>query len=114
MSMDELELTIDDFAYEASPDTEIETGVTVSINNQIPADKISAYSYGNTVNIVVNSLQAENATVKITNALGEVVFSDLLKLTGMQIKLTDATSGVYMLQIMADGASFNKQLFINQ
>lgn len=83
------------------------------MNNIIPADKIQAYSFGNTVNIVVNNLQAETATVKITNALGENVYADNLNFTGMNIQLENAATGIYLLQIVADGAVFNKEIFIN-
>ncbi|MFN0275210.1 MAG: T9SS type A sorting domain-containing protein [Chitinophagales bacterium] len=114
LSMSDLEITIDDYAFDATPETAIETGVTVSVSNVIPADKIKAYSFGNTVNIITNNLQAETATVKITNAIGEVVFADNLDLTGMQVKLDNAASGVYMLQVVADGAVFNKELFISR
>jgi len=33
---------------------------------------------------------------------------------GMTISLANASEGIYMINIIADGAVYNKQVFINQ
>ncbi len=115
LDVDNLEITIDDYAYNATPDAEIEAGATeVAVYNTIKNDQLTAYSYGNTINIVVKELAAQSATVKIYNILGEVVYTNALNFSGMQITLNNESAGMYTLHIEADGAIYNKQMFINQ
>lgn len=113
---DNIEFTVKDYAFNSVPEEDIEAGQDeiLSVNNQIDASKINAYSFGNTVYINVNNLNADNASVQITNILGESVYSNVLNQSGMTISLDNAADGMYTILVIADGATFSKQVFINE
>ena len=110
-------LTIKDFAYREGADEGLDAGQT---ENEpvgialIDASKLNVYSFGTTVNISVNGLNASNATVKVLNAIGQTVYSNELNQAGMRINLDGAAEGVYVVNIVADGAVFSKEVFINK
>lgn len=110
-------LTIKDFAYREGADEGIEAGQTENEEpvgiTLIDASKLNVYSFGSTVNIAVNGLDASNANVKVMNALGQTVYSNELNQAGMRINLESAADGIYVVNIVADGAVFNKEVFIN-
>lgn len=115
VTLSPVSLTIKDWAYREGADEGIDAGQT-EIEVGIPtidATKLSVYSFGNTVNIAVNNLNAATATVKVLNAVGQTVYSNDLNQSGMHINLEGAADGVYLVNIVADGAVFNKQIFIN-
>ena len=109
-------LTIKDLAYNSTAGESIETGdmgdvVRLSL---IDASQLTAYSFGNTIHINVNGLEANNAQVQVSNALGQVVYNNNLDMSGMDIVLNNAATGVYSIRIVADGAVFSKEVFIGQ
>lgn len=111
---DYLTTTIMDFAYNGEADASLDAGVVSSIgDNTIDASKITSYSFGKTINIAVNNLNAESATVKVVNALGQVVYTDALNQNGMQISLDKAAQGIYTVHIEADGSVYNNKLMLN-
>lgn len=116
VSVNPVSITIKDYAYREGADEGIEAGQTemeVSIPT-IDAEKLNVYSFGNTVNITVKDLNAADASVRIVNAVGQTVYTNALNQSGMRITLDNAAEGMYMVTIVADGAVYNKQLFINQ
>ncbi|MFI5171028.1 MAG: T9SS type A sorting domain-containing protein [Chitinophagales bacterium] len=114
---DNASFTVKDWAYEAVADAGIETGQTtggVTSIETIGAGQVTAYSYGNTMSIVVNNLDAKNATVQVSNLEGQIVYSGSLNMSGMQIKLDNVASGNYILHVVTnDNATYTKQLSIN-
>jgi hypothetical protein len=114
LSVNDLEIEIDDYAFNATPETAVETGVTVDVQNLIPAHLLSVYSNGNTIHVGVNGLHAETATVRVTNMIGETVVYENLNLNGMTIPVPYAAQGIYLVNIVADGAIFTKEVFLNK
>ncbi|MBK7107813.1 MAG: T9SS type A sorting domain-containing protein [Chitinophagales bacterium] len=115
VSVGPVSVTIKDYAYRLGADEGIDAGQT-EVEVGIPtidAAKLNVYSFGNTVNIAVNNLNATSATVKVVNAVGQTVYSNDLNQSGMRINLEGAADGVYLVNIVADGAILNKQIFIN-
>lgn len=111
-------LTIHDFAYREGADEGIDAGQKenddpVAIST-IDASKINAYSFGSNIHIAVNNLDANTATVKVLNAVGQTVYSNTLNQSGMQIDLSAAAEGVYIVNIIADGSVYNKEVFISK
>ncbi len=110
-------ITIIDYAYQATPDTEILAGATTggaAVETVLSDNDLTAYSFGNTINVVVKNLDANNATVEVVNLEGQVVYSNSLNMGGMQITLDNAATGNYILHIVTDeDAVYSKQLFIN-
>jgi hypothetical protein len=112
---DNVEFTVKDYAFNATPEEDIAAGDVGGVAiNTIDPSLINAYSYGNTIHINVNGLNAQNANIRVTNTLGEVVYNNALNMGGMTISLANASEGIYMINIIADGAVYNKQVFINQ
>ncbi|MBC8173690.1 MAG: T9SS type A sorting domain-containing protein [Chitinophagales bacterium] len=105
--------TIYDFAYNAAPETAIETGQLVVIKNLLDASKVYAYSYDKTVHVVTNNIQAKTATIKITNSTGQTVYTNTLDQSGMRILLDHVAFGIYSIHIVADGAVYTKNVMIN-
>jgi hypothetical protein len=60
--------------------------------------------------ITTNGLISNSATIKVYDALGQVVISSSFKLA---INLTDQASGLYYLQIVNNNKSYNYKLVIN-
>jgi hypothetical protein len=115
VAADNIEFTVKDYAFNSVAEMALEAGQSelVSIDNKIDPSLINAYSYGNTIYVNTNNLSANNATIQVTNTLGEVVYNNQLNLSGMAITLDQAADGLYMIHIIADGASYTKQVFIN-
>lgn len=111
----DVSVTIKDFAYQATANTEILAGATVSeVANVISENDLTAYSFGNTINVIVKNLNANNATVEVVNLAGQVVYTNSLNMAGMQITLDNAATGNYILHIVTeDNAVYTKQLFVN-
>lgn len=111
------EFTIHDYAYNSTADGSIESGQTagVAVHNVIQNNQVSAYGYGNSINITVNQLNTTGATVKVFDMEGKVIYQNDLNLSGMQITLDNAASGNYTLQIVtAENAVFSKTVNIQQ
>ncbi len=107
------EFTIKDYAIQSTPETGIEAGAQVGVYTVIQPDQLSAYSYGNTINIVVKSLDAKAGTVKVFDVDGKVVFNGSLNLSGMSVSMNNAATGVYTLQVVTESnAVYTKQLYI--
>jgi len=109
------EFTIKDYAMKTTPDEGLEAGQTVGVFSVIQNDQLTAYSYGNTINIVVKDLQTNGATVKVFDIEGKVVYQNNLDLSGMQITLETAATGTYTLQVMTEeDAVYTKRVMISQ
>lgn len=107
------EFTIKDFAYKATADATIQAGEMVGVHNVIQNDQLTAYSYGNTINIAVKSLETAGATVKVFDMSGQVVYQNDLNTAGMNISMASAATGNYTLQILTkENGVYTKKLFI--
>ena len=117
-TIDPVSITIHDLAYDAAANAIIHAGDTTgggaAIHNLLTAEQVQAYSYGNTVNVIVKNLNATSGTVTVYNTLGEIVYTNALNLSGMHFDLNNVATGEYLLKIDADGAMFNKNLYIQQ
>lgn len=107
-------LTIKDFAYETTPNTPTYAGSGVTGIPAIMENQVSAYSFGKTIYVNTTNLNAKHATVDVFNVSGQKVYNNMLDQSGMQIALQNAASGMYTLRIEADGAVYNKELYIGE
>lgn len=111
---DNQEFTVLDYAYNTIADESIDAGQSEILSvDKIDASKISSYSYGNIIHLNVNNLNPNTSKVSVLNTLGQEIYSDILNPTGMQIEIKGAT-GLYTLQVVADGAVYANKIFINQ
>jgi hypothetical protein len=108
------EFTIKDYAVQGVADASIDAGQDgVGIHNVIQNNELTAYSFGNTINIAVKDLKTQGATVKVFDISGKVVYTNNLDLTGMTITLDKAATGNYTLQVVTEENSvFTKKLFV--
>ena len=107
------EFTIKDYAMQSNIDVAIEAGQSVGVHNVIQNSELTAYSFNNTINIVVKDLQTNGATVKVFNVEGKIVYQTKLDLAGMQIQFNNEATGNYTLQIVTEENSvFTKQFYI--
>ncbi len=114
ITCDNLEITISDYAYAGTPDATIGAGdLPTAVQTLLADDQLSAYSFGNTINVIVKDIKSTSASVSVFNLAGQKVYQDGLNLNGMQITLNDVATGNYTLQVTtADNSTFSKQLYI--
>lgn len=108
------EFKIKDYAVQGVADASIDAGQDgVGIHSVIQNNELTAYSFGNTINIAVKDLKTQGATVKVFDISGKVVYTNNLDLTGMTITLDKAATGNYTLQVVTEENSvFTKKLFV--
>ncbi len=107
------EFTIKDYAVQGTADASIEAGETVGVHNVIQNNELTAYSFGNTINIAVKALETQGATVKVFDMSGKIVYTNNLDLNGMTITLDKAATGNYTLQVVTEENSvYTKKMFI--
>lgn len=62
----------------------------------------------------INNLQAEkNVTIKITNNLGQIVYSEILSGKKEQLIFPNLPSGIYLVSVSTDDKSASRKLVIN-
>lgn len=116
VSVGPVSVTIKDLAYDDVADAAIDAGQTtgggvgiVSIND----NQVSAYSYGNTINVIVKDLPAAVSSVNVFDIDGKVVYNGGLTSNNMSINLSNAATGLYTLQLVtADNGIYTKKLYI--
>ncbi|HMZ88245.1 MAG TPA: T9SS type A sorting domain-containing protein [Chitinophagales bacterium] len=112
---DDLEITIDDYAYLSTPETAIEAGQLPTAIHNIDPSQLNVYANGNIINIGVNELNTTSADVNVYDIQGRVVYSNGLNMSGMQITLDAVATGTYTVKITtAEGANYAKRVLINQ
>lgn len=106
------EFTIKDYAINSVADAGTEAGAS-TVFTVLQNDQITAYSYGNTISVVVKDLQTAGATVKVFDVEGRVVYQNGLDLSGMQITLDKVATGTYTVQVMTEeDAVYTKRVMI--
>jgi len=108
------EFTIKDYAVQGTADVAIEAGQTgTAVHNVIQSSELTAYSFNNTISVVVKDLKTTGASVKVYNMSGQVVYTNNLDMNGMTITLSNAATGNYTLQVVTDeDGVYTKQLYI--
>jgi len=111
--IDEVFVTIMDFAYENSADVAIEAGATVgSAVAELPAGSVNIYSFGSSVN-VINNVNLVDATVRIFDLTGKLITSQTLTNGSTQIDLSAFASGNYVVTIDSNEGVASKNVYIN-
>jgi len=115
VTVDPVEITIKDVAYDATAETAIQAGAgLVPVQNFLSDDDLTVYSFGSAINIIVKDLDADKGTVEVYNSSGQIVYSNALDMNGMNISLNNTASGNYTVCIFANDAVYSKQLFISK
>ncbi|HMZ88246.1 MAG TPA: T9SS type A sorting domain-containing protein [Chitinophagales bacterium] len=112
VSVGPVSFTIKDYAYDDAEGTDISAGEKdVAINNLTEA-QVAAYSYGNTINVVIKDSEAGVDNVNVFDIDGKLVYSARLTGSNMAISLDNAATGLYTLQLTGANTSFSKSLYI--
>lgn len=103
-------VTLKDYAWEATADTAIAAGGGASGINNLSAVQSNIFAFNHKV--VLNFNTAIDGTVRIYNALGELVLSE--KIMGMRNEIAaDAlNNGIYMIQVETSNGNFTKKVKI--
>jgi len=116
VSVGPVEFTVKDYAYDDVAEAEILAGATsgggidvVNLNDS----QVAAYSYGNTINVIVKDSEAGVENVRVFDIDGKVVYSARVADNNMAITLDNAATGLYTLQLTgANNSVYGKQLYI--
>lgn len=116
VSVGPVEFTVKDYAYDDAAETAIEAGATsgggVAVVTLTDA-QVAAYSYGNTINLIVKDSEAGVENVRVFDIDGKVVYSARVADNNMAITLDNAATGLYTLQLTgANNSVYSKNLYI--
>lgn len=111
--IDDVYVTIMDFAYENTADAGIEAGSTVSVGvNELAAGSVNIYSFGSVVN-VINNKNIADVNIRIYDLAGKLVVSQKLNNSSAQIDLSAFATGNYVVAIESAEGTMNKEVYIN-
>ncbi|MBC8045214.1 MAG: T9SS type A sorting domain-containing protein [Fimbriimonadaceae bacterium] len=122
VSVDNKIVTVKDFAFENTADTEILAGEpniiiadcdTVDIVQYFPQEDIAAYSFSNTIYITTKDPQLTGANISVLNITGQLIYTSVLSEQNKNIVLKDTPTGIYILRITHNNTIYTKQLFIS-
>lgn len=86
-------------------------GQTTGINN--PGNDVIIYSYGSTVNMLVNFPRAQKAELRIYNMLGQEVYSESGSYLGHhEIKMPGIATGNYIVRALFEKQSYTKRIIL--
>jgi hypothetical protein len=110
VAADGLSFTIKDYAYEATPQTGLNAGQMVGINEDI-SNGVAIKVIDNSVIINILNTNYTNGKVQVMNTAGQVL--NILSLTGNNtVDLNGYASGVYLVSVSFDQGQVNHKLFV--
>ncbi|PLW92910.1 MAG: hypothetical protein C0592_08345 [Marinilabiliales bacterium] len=101
-------VTVKDWAYDATPDTQILAGATVTNIEQGVINDANIFAYDKQVTIKLSE-QVEG-TVRIYNALGQEVYSDVISDVNMVIDMPTAQAGIYTVVVESNNYVTQKKV----
>lgn len=104
--------TIKDYAYKNNPGLPIVAGMMtdVGISENIFANNVLIYGYDNHISItLLNDLHAEGI-IKITNILGQEIFTQIITSKEMNISLEDQKSSTYFVSVIQANGTYTKKI----
>lgn len=111
-----ISVTVKDMAYDDVADFAIEAGATTGGGVAIASlteGQVSAYSYGNTINVIVKDINAGVSTANVFDIDGKVVYTSAVSGNNMAINLANVATGLYTLQLTgANNAVYTKSLYV--
>ena len=108
------QFTIKDYAYNAVPDAYILAGeMPVGIAENSLLANTSIYSSNKSIFIQFLTTELINANVKITNSIGQLVYTAGLSNKENTIDLSKEKSGIYFVTIAQDNIVYTKKVYIH-
>lgn len=101
--------TIKDYAYQSTPATAITAGQGAGINNTATIES-NIYAFNKMVN--VNLKNETTGSIKIYNAMGELVTNQAIDGTNNRIDMQSHANGVYMIVVETSNGSITKKVNI--
>ena len=108
------QIVIKDFAYESQHAVAIQSGDAgnVGIPVTVSTSPCSIYAADAVVNIVMNEEQNVDATVTISNLLGETIITAPVSSKLNRFDLSSFGKGIYLVTIRQNGGILSKKIFI--
>lgn len=109
VSDDAKTLTVKDYAYEATAETEIAAGATGTIGINAPVENvINVFTIEHHIYVQLN--KGFNGLVTVSNLVGQQIKSAEITGSMTTVNLKDQPAGVYLVTIDQDGALFTKKV----
>ncbi len=107
------QLSIKDYAYEATPYTEITAGDNGNglVGVQENEYAIQIINFNNNIKVELLG-EHKNANLKITNLSGQVIFSKVMNSSKEIISMDDYAAGIYLATIISDQGATTKRIYI--
>lgn len=112
VSVGPVEFTVKDYAYDDVAGTEILAGADDVNVATLTEAQVSAYSYGNTINVIVKDAQAGIENVRVFDLNGKAVYSARVADNNLSITLDNVATGLYTIQLTGTEGSYSKQMYI--
>ncbi len=102
-------LTVKDYAYEATAETEIAAGATGTIGINSPAENaINVFTMEHEIYVQLN--KGFNGLITVSNLVGQQIKAAEIKGSMTTMNLNDQPAGVYLVTVDQDGALFTKKV----
>ncbi|MBA2422735.1 MAG: T9SS type A sorting domain-containing protein, partial [Chitinophagales bacterium] len=102
-------LTVKDYAYEATAETEIAAGATGTIGINSPAENaINVFTMEHQIYVQLN--KGFNGLITVSNLVGQQIKAAEITGSMTTMNLNDQPAGVYLVTVDQDGALFTKKV----
>lgn len=105
-------VTIKEYAYQATPDAPLFAGQgsPLGITPVEHKNNFNIFGYDGVANVFVNDGDLNDATVTVTNMLGETVVKQVLTDRSTLLDLNQFAKGIYLVTIQRGGEIFSKKI----
>ena len=107
------QFTIKDYAYNATPNASILAGeMPLGVEENAALANTTIYSSDKTIFIQFLSDKLIQSDVKVSNAIGQVIFQGNLNDKENKINMAEANSGIYFVTITQNNIVYTKKVYI--
>jgi len=104
------EIILKDYAYDATPNTPIPAGATVTSIFENLANNTNVFATDNVINVQLNKPTV--GTLIVTDALGKEIANETINNTNISIPMKEQSAGVYFVTIRQAEGSYTKKVMI--
>ncbi len=95
---DAKELTIKDYAYEATPDQGIQAGIVIGLS-EAPQKTFRIFAFEGVVHIVATDDRLDGTQISIVNTLGQTIVDKPMSSRHERVDLNDKGEGLYVVTV---------------
>ncbi|MBL7882690.1 MAG: T9SS type A sorting domain-containing protein [Bacteroidia bacterium] len=104
------QIVLKDYAYDATPNTPIPAGATVTSIFENLANNTNIFATDNVINVQLNKPTV--GTLVVTDALGKEIAKETINNTNIAISMKEQSAGVYFVTIRQEEGSYTKKVMI--